>query len=57
MRKNTQEINRKKNNMKNQSEQKTIKKVKLILKYTDGEINNLTYDLVLLYDKRSYCEY
>ena len=43
--------------MKNQSEQKTIKKVKLILKYTDGEINNLTYDLVLLYDKRSYCEY
>ena len=57
LRKNTQEINRKKNNIKNQSEQKTIKKVKLIMKYTDEEINNLTYDLALLYDKRSYCEY
>ena len=27
------------------------------MKYTDEEINNLTYDLALLYDKRSYCEY
>ena len=43
--------------MKNQSEQKTIKKVKLIMKYTDEEINNLTYYLALLYDKSSYCEY
>ena len=57
LRKNIQEINRKKNNIKNQSEQKNIKRVKLIMKYTDEEINNLTYDLALLYDKRSYCEY
>ena len=57
LRKNIQEINRKKNNIKNQSDKKTIKNVKLIMKYTDEEINNLTYDLALLYDKRSYCEY
>ena len=54
---NIQETNRKKNIIKSKLEQIKIKKVKLIMKYTDEEINKLPYDLALLYDKRSFCEY
>ena len=42
---------------KTEDNQKIIKKVKEIMKYNDEEINNLTYKLALLYDKRTYCEY
>ena len=38
------------------TEQK-IKNIKTILDYTDDEINDLPYDLALLNDKRTYCQY
>ena len=34
-----------------------VKKVKKIMKYTDDEINGLSYDLALQYDKRNFCKY
>ena len=27
------------------------------MKYTDAEVNSLSYDLARLYDKRTYCQY
>ena len=37
--------------------QKTIKKIKKIMEYTDDEINDLSYNLALQHDKRNYCQY
>ena len=37
--------------------QKTKERVKTIMEYVDDEINELTYDLALQYDTRSYCKY
>ena len=37
--------------------QKKLKKIKKVMKYTDEEINLLSYNLALEYDKRSYCNY
>ena len=34
-----------------------IEKTKEIMKYTDEELNQLSYDLALKYDNRTYCEY
>ena len=34
-----------------------IKQVKEIMNYKNDELNELTYDLALEYDKRSYCQY
>ena len=34
-----------------------IQKIKNTLEYKDYEINNLNYDLAIIYDKRSYCNY
>ena len=34
-----------------------IEKAKNILDYTDDEINDLSYELALQYDKRTYCIY
>ena len=56
---------RKKNNKRNNSiknntkiiEQKKIKRIKIILDYTDDEMNDLPYALALLNDKRTYCQY
>ena len=38
-------------------DQKTKERVKTIMEYVDDEINELTYDLALQYDTRSYCKY
>ena len=37
--------------------QKTINKVKKIMEYTNDELNNLSYELALQYDTRSYFKY
>ena len=34
-----------------------LKKLVSIIEYTDDEINDLSYDLALINDKRSYCQY
>ena len=39
------------------NEQNKIDKIKNIMKYIDDEINLLSYELAIQYDKRSYCEY
>ena len=36
---------------------KIIKSVKKIKKYNDEELNSLSYQYALLYDKRNYCQY
>ena len=45
------------NNKKNKIKEKKIEKVKSIMKYIDEEINTLSYNLALQYDKRTYSEY
>ena len=45
----------KKNKQKNEIKFKN--KENNINKYNDEEINNLSYDLAIIYDKRSYCQY
>ena len=45
------------NTSTNKKEQKKKEKVKKILKYKYDEINLLTYDLSIQYDKRTYCKY
>ena len=60
-------INKAKNNRTNKiiknkrlekSEQKVIiKDKKKIMKYTDEEMNSLSYDLAISLDKRTFCEY
>ena len=37
--------------------EKKDEKVKEIMKYIDEEINSLSYELAIQYDKRTYCEY
>ena len=44
------------NNSKIKS-QKTIKKIKTIMNYIDDEINDFPYDLALINDNRTYCQY
>ena len=41
----------------NIEKEETIKKAKEIMIYNDEEKNNLSYELALKYDKRTYCEY
>ena len=41
----------------NNINRKKIHSIKNIMKYTDEEINTLTYDFAILYDKRTYCQY
>jgi len=43
-------------NSKNGIEKK-IKKVKTIMSYNNDELNVLSFDLALIYDKRSFCQY
>ena len=43
-------------NLKNNSQNK-IKMIKNIMNYNKEEINALTYNLALIYDKRSFCQY
>ena len=39
------------------SKQYKINKIKTIIKYTDEEKNEFSYELALQYDKRNYCDY
>ena len=39
------------------NEQKLIRRIKNIMKYTDEENNLLPYELAIKYDKRNYCSY
>ena len=54
---------RRRKNSKNQSKKNKIKKIKIkkpysnILKYTDDEINDLSYELAIKNDKRTYFQY
>ena len=41
----------------NISKQLNTKRVNNTMKYTDMEVNSLSYDLARLYDKRTYCQY
>ena len=43
-------------NLKNNSQNK-IKMIKNIMNYNKEEINALTYNLALIYDKRTFCQY
>ena len=47
----------KKDILDNQIKKKMIEKVKKIMEFDDGELNNLSYELALRYDKRTYCQY
>ena len=55
----TQNINIEKENInsKNKKRNEKIEMVKNIMKYKDDEINDLTYDLALQYDKRNFYQY
>ena len=44
-------------NLIDKNNQTIIKKSKEIMEYNDREKNDLTYDLALKYDKRTYCQY
>ena len=39
------------------NEQNKIEKLKIIMEYKEDEINELSYDLAIEYDKRTYCKY
>ena len=41
----------------NINNQDILKKVKEIMKYNDEELNSLSYQYALVYDKRNYCQY
>jgi len=41
----------------NNNKDKTIEKLKKIMKYNTDEINDLSYNLALYYDKRTYCQF
>ena len=43
--------------MSKNSEQNKIKMIQSIMNYNNDEINILPYNLALIYDKRTYCEY
>ena len=47
----------KKKKKKKRKERKTINMINNIKKYNDDNMNLLTYDLALKYDKRTYCQY
>ena len=34
-----------------------LKKINNLMEYSDGEINDFSYDLAIQYDKRNYCQY
>ena len=40
-----------------ENKENIIKKSKEIMEYNDFEKNDLTYELTLKYDKRTFCEY
>ena len=54
--KNKNKLNNKNKIYKNNS-QDLLRKVKEIMKYNDEELNSLSYQDALAYDKRTYCEY
>ena len=39
------------------NDQDILKNVKKIMKYNDEELNSLSYQNALIYDKKTYCEY
>ena len=43
--------------LKEEKIKQTIEKVKSIMAYNNEELNKLSYNLALKYDKRTYCEY
>ena len=43
--------------LNNNNKDKQIEKLKNIMKYNTDEMNDLSYDLALNYDKRSYCQF
>jgi hypothetical protein len=43
--------------LKEEKSEKKIEKIKLIMAYNNEELNKLSYNLALKYDKRTYCEY
>ena len=47
----------KKDILDNQIKKKMIEKIKKIMEFDDGELNNLSYESALRYDKRTYCQY
>ena len=47
----------KNNNINKSNDEKKEKKEKNLSEYIDEEINELSYNLALKYDKRIYCEY
>ena len=58
---NNNQKERKRQNISNTNEsinkKELIKKAKEIMNYNDEEMNSLSYELALKYDKRTYCEY
>ena len=53
----TEILNENENSNRNKNNEEIIKKVKEILEYNNQEINDLSYELALKFDKRSYCQY
>ena len=43
--------------LKEEKSEKKIEKIKSIMAYNNEELNKLSYNLALKYDKRTYCEY
>ena len=41
----------------NNNKDKTIEKIKKITKYNTDEMNDLSYNLAVNYDKRTFCQY
>jgi len=41
----------------NNNKDKTIKRIKQLMKYNIDEMNDLSYNLALNYDKRTFCQY
>ena len=58
---NNNQKERKRQNISNTNEsinkKELIKKAKEIMNYNDEEMNSLSYELALKYDKKTYCEY
>ena len=54
---NNKEINKNFLELNNNNKDKQIEKLKNIMKYNTDEMNDLSYDLALNYDKRSYCQF
>ena len=49
--------NKKDSSELNNNKDKTIKRIKQLMKYNIDEMNDLSYNLALNYDKRTFCQY